>query len=313
MNTKQEFGGVNQSSLVLSRIKRSAATIKIKSNVIHIALVVLLALLLVSINGIGLAQMSRDNPEPGNDKVVNASAERSTIYWIEAQPNGMPIENSDQLFQISGGWKNIQNAIQIPGDELISYKPSTVTGTGAPEPPEGDIVICLFNGRGFALKGNETHVLRMNVELIRDIDPTYLRDLMTSNKSIEAIKEGLNAKEGNASLRGSLRINESSYSLLNIKLVPYQDNATIVDADVAKLYLKPAPGEIMRPDASDRTAVAGHIKVTVAPSEGGLVGKGEITMGSDEYNGKYNVFLHMEKPMPCDILPPKGSSAPPVE
>lgn len=276
MNLKQEFGGVNQSL------------------VIHIALVALLALMLVSINGICLAQ-------------------RSTIYWIEAQPNGMPIENSDQLFQISGGPKNIQNAIQIPGEELISYKPSTAVDTGAPKPSKGDIVTCLFSGRGFALKGNETHVLRMNVELIRDIDPVYLRELMTSNKSIEDIEEGLNANEGNASLRGNLRINESSYSLLNIKLVSYKDNATIVDADVAKLYLKPASGEIMRPDASAKPGIAGHIKVTVAPSEGGLVGKGELNMGSDEYRGKYTVLLHMEKPMPCDILPLEDSMAPSVK
>ncbi len=311
MNIKQEFGGVNQSLLVLSRIKRSVATIKIKSNVVHVGMIVLLALLFTSMNGIGLAQISQDNWESGNSKVVNTSAERSTIHWLEAQPEGIPIENSDQLFQISGGSENTKKLLKMPGDELIAYRPSTVSDTGAPEPPKGDIVTSLFSGRGFALKGNETHVLRMNVEIVRDVDPVYLRNLMTSNKSIEDIKEGLNAKEGPASIRGSLRINESSYSLLNIKFVSSKDNDTILDADVAKLYLKPAPGMIMRPDTGNKTTIAGHIKVTVAPSKDGLIGNGELTMSSEEYSGKYTVLLHMEKPLPCNILPLRGNIAPP--
>ena len=310
MNIKQKFGGVIQSLLVLSRIKRSADTIKVKSDIVNLGLIVLLALLFASMSGIGLAQISQDNWESGN-KVVNLSSERSTIYWLEARPEGMPIENSDQLFQIGGGSKNKKNIIMIPGDELIAYRPSTVSDTGSSEPPKGDIVTCLFSGRGFALKGNETHVLRMDVELIRDVDPVYLRNLMTSNRSIEDIKEGLNANEGAASIRGGLRINESSYSLLNTKLIQSNNNNTIVDADLAKRYLKPAPGMIVRPDIGNKTASEGHIKVTVAPSKDGLIGKGELIMSSDEYSGKYTVLLHMEKPLPCNILPLKDNIAPP--
>ena len=311
MNIKQEFGGVNQSLLVLSRVKMSVAAIKIKPNAVHIGLIILLALLFAGTNGVCLAQLPPDNWGPGNSQMVNASAERPTIYWLETQPDGMPIENSDQLFKISGGSENTKNIVHIPGDELIAYRPSTVSGTGMPEPPKGDIVTCLVSGRGFALKGSETHVLRMNVELIRDVDPVYLRDLMTSNKSIEDIKEGLNSKEGSTSLRGSLRINESIYALLNTKLVQSKDNETTVDADVAKLYLKPAPGIIMKPDTSNKTTIAGHIKVTVAPSKDGLIGNGELIMSSDEYSGKYTVLLHMEEPLPCNILPVKGNIAPP--
>ncbi len=311
MGIKQEFGGVNQSLLVLSRIEERVATTKNKPNVLHIGLIVLLALLFVSVNGICLAQIPNDNWESVNSKVVNASDERPTIYWLETQPNGMPIENSDQLFKISGGPGNTKKIIHMPGDELIAYRPYTVSDTGMPEPPKGDIVTCLVSGKGFALKGNETHVLRMNVELIRDVDPVYLRDLMTSNKSIEDIKEGLNAKEGPSSLRGSLRINESIYSLLNTKLIPSKDNETTVDADVAKLYLKPSSGRVMKPDTRNKTTIAGHIKVTVAPSKDGLIGKGELTISSDGYSGKYTLLLHMEQAMSCNILPAKGNTAPP--
>lgn len=298
MNTNKEHGGVIQPLSVLLRIKRRIAEIKIRPNALHIGPIILLVLLFISMNGA--------SSESGSSSVMNASVEQSTIFWFKALPDGMPIDNSDHLLQISGGLENTKNAIHAPGmDKMIANRPPDMSDTGAPEPPKGDIVICLLSGRGFALKGNETHVLRMNVELIKDVDPAYLRDLMTSNKSIEDIEEGLNAKEGATSLRGNLRINESSYSLLNIRFMPSKDNATALDADIALLYLKPAPGEIMRHNASDKTAIAGHIEVAIAPSEGGLVGKGELIMGSDEHSGKYVVLLHMEKPMPCDILPPK--------
>lgn len=311
MNIKQEFGGAIQSLLVLLRVNGCIAIIK--SNVIHMGPIVLIALLFTCMEGISLAQMSQNSLELDNSRGINASSESSTIYWLEALPECMPMENSDQLFHISGSLGNIKNAIHVSGDESSAHRQATVSDMDKPEPPKGDIVIGLFSGRGFALKDNETHVLRMIVELIKDVDPVYLMDLMTSNKSIEDIKEELRAKEGATSLRGSLRINESSYSLLNIKLMPSGDNAnaTAVDADVAMLYLKPAPGMIMKPDSSDKTAIAGHIKVIVAPSEGGLVGKGELIMSRDEYNGKYIVLLHMEKPIPYDSLPPRDSINPP--
>ncbi|MFB3765303.1 MAG: hypothetical protein ACE14P_08650 [Methanotrichaceae archaeon] len=317
MNIERRFGGVIRSLLALLRDKRSFAMTKVKPNFVHIELIVILALLFTGINGNCLAQVSQDNWESGNSKAVNASSEisseRSTIFWIEARPNGMPVENSDLLFSINGDSEDTKYKVRSLGKELITYRISAVSNVSSPEPHKGDIVTCLFSGRGFALKGNETHVLRMNVELIKDVDPIYLRDLMTSNKSIEDIKEGLNAKakEGAASLRGNLRINESSYSLLNTRFVPSKDNDTVVDADVAKLYLKPAPGMIMRPDIGNKIAIAGHIKVTVASSKDGLIGKGDLVMSSDEYSGKYMVLLHMEKPMPCDSLPPGGDIAPP--
>ena len=93
MDIKQEFGGVNQSLLVLSRIKRRTAEIQIKPHAIRIGPIILLALLFVCMNGAGL--------ESGNNNVMNASVERSTIFWFKALPDGMPIDNSDNLLQIS--------------------------------------------------------------------------------------------------------------------------------------------------------------------------------------------------------------------
>jgi hypothetical protein len=304
MNTKQKIGGVTRSILVLLRIKSMVAPTGLKSSVIHIGMI---ALLFACTFGVSLAQMSQNNLEFGNRAAFNAFEEMSAIYGPEALPGGLLEENSLR----TDGLENIEKDAHIPKGELIHYGVAASSDMSAPEPPKGNIIISLFNGRGFALKGDETHILRMNMELIRDIDPVYLRDLMTSNKSIEDIEEELNSEEGITAFRGGLRINESGYSLLNIKFVPSNDNTTIVDADVAKPYLKPSHDKVMKPDTDDKIVIAGHIKVTIAPSVDGLIGKGELVMSSDEYSGKYTVLLHMEKPLPADILPAGGDLAPP--
>lgn len=314
MIEKKEFGGVIQTLSNLLRPKGNADSCRVRSNIIHAVMIILLALLFASMGGISLAQISQNNWEQGNSRAANASIERPNVYWLEALPEDMPAGDPGQLLQISRDQGDHKNEVHMLGNELIAYRSSSVSDTDSQKPPQGNIVIRLFSGKGFALKGNETHVLRMNVELIRDIDPVYLRDLMTSNKSIDDIREELNAKAGPASLRGSLRINEISYSLLNTQLIPSKDNSTTIDADIAMLYLKPAPGGVMRPNASDKAPVEGHVKVAVAQTEGGLIGKGELIMDSGEFSGKYNVLLQIEKPLPSDIPPfIGGGAAPPAK
>jgi hypothetical protein len=304
MNTKQEIGGVTRSILVLMRIKSTVAATGIKSSIIRIGLT---ALLLACTFGVSLAQMPQNDLEFGNRAAFDAFEEMSAIYGPEALHGGLLEENT--LW--TDGLENIEMDTHTPKGELILYSVAASSEVSAPEPPKGNIVISLFNGRGFALKGDETHILRMNMELIRDIDPVYLRDLMTSNKSIEDIEEELNSEDGTTAFRGGLRINESGYSLLNIKFVPSKDNATIIDADVAEPYLKPSHGNVMKQDTDDKIALAGHIKITVSPSVDGLIGKGDLVMRSEEYSGKYTVLLHTEKPLPTDILPAGGDLAPP--
>ncbi len=301
MGIKQESGGAIQSILDFFRISRNAYLPRIRSNALHIIIVALLGMLLLTcFEEACLAQTPQNGWKSGNSRGDNVSVGRSAIYWLEALPKGMPVEDPGQLLQVNGGLDGHENPIHIPGDELIAYRSSAASDTDSQGPPQGIIVIRLFSGKGFALKDNETLVLRMNVELIRDVDPVNLRNLMTSNRSIDDIKEELNAMSGAASLRGSLRINEISYALLNTHLMPSVDNATTIDADIATLYLKPAPGRIMRPNASDKIPITGHINVIVAPAEGGVIGKGGLTMNSSEYSGNYNVLLQMEKPLPHD-------------
>jgi hypothetical protein len=295
MNTKQKIGGASRSVSDLLRIWSIAAA-RIKPRAIQAGLVLLLFACML---GVSLAQVSQNNLEFGNR---TAFEDMAAFFGSQAVPGGLLEENSPQ----TDGFENIEKKAHRPRDEFILNDAASSTDMSSPEPPKGDIVISLFNGKGFALKGNETHILRMNMELIKDVDPEYLRDLMTSNKSIEDIEEELNTEEGKTALRGGLRINESGYSLLNIKFTQAKNNTTLIDADVAEPYLKPAHGKFMRPNTNEKIVFAGHIRVTVAPSADGLIGKGELVMSSDEYGGEYIVLLHMQKPLPADILPVEG-------
>lgn len=235
------------------------------------------------------------------------------MYNPTIVPVGVPIENPDQLSQINWGLENAGMAIDMPEDKLAICRFATVSDDMVPNSPRGDIVMGLFSGKGFALNSNETHVLRMNVELIKDVDPAYLKELIASNKSIEEIKEGLMAKEGVTTLRGSMSLDENSYFLANIKFVHSKDNVTIVDADIDRPYSKPDSGDIAASATRDNPAIkgyiAGHIKVNIVPSGDGMIGKGELTLNRVGYSGKYTVLLSMNKPQPGGVALFMGDKA----
>jgi hypothetical protein len=45
---------------------------------------------------------------------------------------------------------------------------------------------------------------------------------------------------------------------------------------------------------SNETAIAGNIKMMIAPSDDGIVGKGELIMNRGPHVGSYLVLLHMQ-------------------
>ena len=62
--------------------------------------------------------------------------------------------------------------------------------------PMGVPVDVVYSGHGFALKGNESHILRLKVEDILPLEPGQIRGLLASNKSLEEIRDDIQAKEG---------------------------------------------------------------------------------------------------------------------
>ena len=147
-------------------------------------------------------------------------------------------------------------------------------------------------GSGFAMSGNQNHVIRMNIEGQIKPDFADIKKLVSDNKTLGQIKSDIkakiNAEISSASYNGSLHMGQSNYNLLNIKLTLSGNNSSTINADVAgpKLNAKDKP-----------TAVVGHIAVTTSRQENSTIGEGTLTMNSGQYSGQYKVLIEMKRGM----------------
>jgi hypothetical protein len=153
--------------------------------------------------------------------------------------------------------------------------------------PMGVPVYLVYSGHGFALRGNESHILRLKVEAILPLEPGQIRGLLASNKTLEEIRDDIRAKEGLETYRGSAMLDRSIYPLIEIESTPDGDNTTTIKADLADLDLT---------SAANGTATLGSISVTVSPTDGGMIGRGELDLIRGPQAGIYSVLLDMEPP-----------------
>jgi hypothetical protein len=153
---------------------------------------------------------------------------------------------------------------------------------------KGVPVEVLIRGRGFAMKNNETHTLRINVERLMPLEPMAMRRLISSNKSIEEIRENILTKGGPPIYHGNMRLDWRNYILINIKVTPSDDSTTIVTADVIDPNLDVK---------SNKPVTLGQIAIDIAPSHGGMIGKGDLHINSGQHTGSYTILLEMIPPM----------------
>lgn len=153
--------------------------------------------------------------------------------------------------------------------------------------PMGVPIEMLQSGRGFALKDNESHVLRLNVETLLPLDPTQIRMLLASNTSLDEIRKDIRAREDEATYRGSLMLDRDIYPLVNIAVSPLNNNSTSVRADLADFSLEFAESE---------PAIVGSVFVIIAPSNGSMVGKGELYLNQSMQSQRYAILLDMQPP-----------------
>ena len=140
----------------------------------------------------------------------------------------------------------------------------------------------VHSGHGFALNGDEFHVLRVHIVRARQVQPAYIRGLMEANESIEQIRAEIEGAEGQQIYRGHLRLGENRYRLGNISVTDSGDNQ-VVNADVM--------------ERGENGAIVGAISVTTMDHEGARISDGELTMSGGQYPGEYRALL--------DILPPR--------
>jgi len=181
--------------------------------------------------------------------------------------------------------------------------------------PDGDRIMCqpeddhLFavpievvqSGHGFAFKGNESHILWLNVESLCPLEPVQVRDMLATNKSLDEIRNDIRTKKCDAAYRGGLMLDREIYSLTNIIISPSDGNSTAVTANVVDAKSTTAGPE------GNRTANIGRISLKASPSDGGIVGKGDLELDGSSKAGRYAVLL--------DMMPhgPRGENAGPRE
>ena len=151
--------------------------------------------------------------------------------------------------------------------------------------PMGVPVEVMYSGHGFALMGNESHLIRLKVEAIMPLHAGQIRGLLASNKSLEEIREDIRAKEGEKTNRGSMILDRSIYPLINIAVSATGNNSTTLKADLADL------GPLSAVNAS---STSGSISVIIYPSDGGMIGKGELNIWQGPLAARYSLLIDME-------------------
>jgi len=130
----------------------------------------------------------------------------------------------------------------------------------------------IFMGHGFALDGDEYHILHMNVIRTAVVPPDYIRSLLGENNTPAEIAQKISTVKRITEVRGHLVFAGTPYAL-NITSF---DNSSL-SGDVLTL---PTPGttEFAPPQ------VVGHISITTSKYEGELLSTGTLSMEDKEYN-----------------------------
>jgi len=157
--------------------------------------------------------------------------------------------------------------------------------SGNDPPPIGVPMEMIARGSGFAFQDGESHLLKVNIVRLSPLDPGQVIGLLTSNKSIEEIREAIVAKEEETVYRGSMKLDSSIYPLTNIIVESSADRLTQIEADVA------APG----PFDAAKTEPLGHFNLTLSSVEGGEVGKGLLKIESLQHKGSYDLLLDVAR------------------
>lgn len=135
--------------------------------------------------------------------------------------------------------------------------------------------------RGRASKDEKSYPARLSVEAILTLDPGVARDMLSSNLSLEEIRLRLRAGSRDAILRGSLRIGNDSYRLVNIT-VQSSGNESALRAELA------GPGGMYNAKAEDE--IVGYISMTIS-AEDLQSARGYAMIDDSRHSGTYAIEL----------------------
>lgn len=148
------------------------------------------------------------------------------------------------------------------------------------------IGIIFLHWQGFALKGDQSYILRVSIESVRPVGPMNVRKLLASNKTLEEVGKEILAQKGNETYRGHLRLGESTYWLTNVEVKLAESNLTL-SADLNE------PLETKTNATINSTEAVGRITVNTTSYEGERKGQGELIIAKGQLIGSYQVLLDM--------------------
>lgn len=137
------------------------------------------------------------------------------------------------------------------------------------------------NWRGTASKNGDSYSIRLNVERITTLDPDAARNLLSSNLSLEDIRSQLGSGKKDNILRGSLRIGNDIYRLVNITMVSSTNNTTLS----ARLA---GPSTIS--GSGDQAGIVGHMSVVISADDSDIA-RGYASIDDSRYSGTYSIEL----------------------
>ena len=240
----------------------------------------LASLLFIGLSGISLAE-----PNEGQNTITSGEGANSQANGLappqgEGSFNGAPTGVSDH--------NNDRNMMK-PDAGMMGRQDDGAESSQDEGFPMGIPLEVLYSGHGFAMKDNESHILRLKVETIMPMQSDQIRDLLSSNKSLEEIRNEIQAKEdeaGEMAIRGSMIFDRGIYPLVNIAISTTSNNSTAIHASLADRDQEP----------SNDTSAWGSLSVIFSPSDGSMIGNGDLEIDNGQNRGVYAILLDLEPP-----------------
>jgi hypothetical protein len=146
------------------------------------------------------------------------------------------------------------------------------SGTGLGGPGMSSFIEPIFMGHGFALDGDEYHILHVNAIKTRGVSPAFIRSLLLKKNSPEEIAKEINDAEMSTKTTAHLIFVGQAYTL---NITGY-DNKSLT-GDVLTL---PPHGMNL---TNFTPTVVGNISLSISEYEGEVLSTGTLTMNGTDY------------------------------
>jgi hypothetical protein len=160
------------------------------------------------------------------------------------------------------------------------------SGTGPDGQGMSPFIEPLFMGHGFALAGEEYHILHVNVIKMKTVSPGYVRSLLKEYNTPVELAQKISIIEKYTEIKAHLKFAGVPYAL---NITSY-DNKSIL-GDILTL---PQPGALQKDFIP---AVTGHISLTTSNYETELLSTGTLTMEGKDYRLLMTSPMHPGKGM----------------